>query len=1097
MAEKASEIWAKIKPFAVRDIGGGVSQPAASSSSGTAVHDLDGDRHIGTLSWDKLNFTNSDIADVNGELPWPRLSKTGSLLTDLENIEHDLIGPHAVTGAKDSVVALVAANTLGVEATGNNGALGNVLLRSGPSGELSLTTLNAANIDHASDINLGGTRLIMDPDSDVVNTGVQLSDNFDTGNAGARINWPLGDAEFRQLIVDSLYAEEFVALVKRATIADFVVSPSMALTTRPFTVPVSWSGQSTKIYVTNIPGVNGQMPAFVDGHHIRIPYQKLGAGATPGDADVGGVASDFDVPSPGGSTVHLDEDFEGYTPSADPTPWKLSGVNNDTGTGGAALWATHVDPDDANNVTFGPDGVEGNSNYHAHWNGSGAASLANYRFTGRFKRGTYATGDSGADAGIGFTVLSKYTDGTPSDTYVRVRCYGTTGGGALLHVSPHTYAAPAGGTTTSALNPALETWYRFKIEVEDDGSAQTDLRVRFWEDGTSEPPTWDIDCYWTGSGRPTTGTFGFWGYRDTAGQVHYDDLLVESLASAPAPAATATVTLDLSAADEAIAVVTVDTTTAATVPAGWTIADSSPAINGYRTFLYHTASPSGTSHTFSHATAGYIQATIAAVTGVTGAYYTNRTDYTVAADLVAPTSSAPVGPQTLVVGLYATHGDVPFGVGYSGSGTSDGAGSNMTQAAHYIYSYVDDTARGAGTLECIPDQKGTVFTWAIPSANAAGSTGIILGSVYGVVTEDTVSPREDDEQVWNLAFERVEPTNISWEFTVASDTEVLDMGLPGDGFFEASARSGVDTTPFARIATWDTNPWTPATKTLMGNLNAIGSAVGNWGFWSGHGDAEVELSDAVNRLKNVGMEFYDSNGKWLRIDGDDGITLLATPDAGVANLKYGYSYEDSLGQYFGGVLARDNLQWRYLSFSTAYRDNFSSQVTVSSIIGPSSTKTANVSLSARTNDNSHESRMLLRVLNHVTSIELEADTIRLEGELRGESTGWKPIVLASTWINHGGSWQTAQYKKVGDLIFLRGLVRRPTAYTGINDRIATLGTGYRPTADEMHPSIYKAGGSTDAPAVVKIQPNGEIRVINRDIAAGDWLSLSGIVFSTT
>ena len=59
-----------------------------------------------------------------------------------------------------------------------------------------------------------------------------------------------------------------------------------------------------------------------------------------------------------------------------------------------------------------------------------------------------------------------------------------------------------------------------------------------------------------------------------------------------------------------------------------------------------------------------------------------------------------------------------------------------------------------------------------------------------------------------------------------------------------------------------------------------------------------------------------------------------------------------------------------------------------------------------------------------------------------EDTGWQTLTLNTQWNNLGGNYMIAQYRKIGNHVFLRGLVKNDTSNTSIT--IATLPEGFRP-----------------------------------------------------
>jgi len=98
-------------------------------------------------------------------------------------------------------------------------------------------------------------------------------------------------------------------------------------------------------------------------------------------------------------------------------------------------------------------------------------------------------------------------------------------------------------------------------------------------------------------------------------------------------------------------------------------------------------------------------------------------------------------------------------------------------------------------------------------------------------------------------------------------------------------------------------------------------------------------------------------------------------------------------------------------------------------------------------------------------------------------TAWTALTLTNSWTNVGG-WGTAQYRKVGDMVQLRGVVTGGIA----NSSVATLPTGYRPVDQITIP--YAANGT--GANYMSITPTGTIQ----PFAAG-YVSLTGVSFSVT
>lgn len=100
-------------------------------------------------------------------------------------------------------------------------------------------------------------------------------------------------------------------------------------------------------------------------------------------------------------------------------------------------------------------------------------------------------------------------------------------------------------------------------------------------------------------------------------------------------------------------------------------------------------------------------------------------------------------------------------------------------------------------------------------------------------------------------------------------------------------------------------------------------------------------------------------------------------------------------------------------------------------------------------------------------------------------TAWASLTLNTGWVTYGSGYQTAQWRRIGDKIELRGLVTRAIGSSVI---IATLDTGLRPVLRQL-----KTGSSNDAYARIDIDPNGEVTLMVG--SPSTWVSLDDISFS--
>src|SRR5207237_8317289 len=81
------------------------------------------------------------------------------------------------------------------------------------------------------------------------------------------------------------------------------------------------------------------------------------------------------------------------------------------------------------------------------------------------------------------------------------------------------------GTIDSGFTPPVGKWVRFYIQSDDAGGA-TNVRARFWLDGTAEPSTFSIDAKDATPAHLTSGRVGIWSA--VKGDTYVDDLNAKS-----------------------------------------------------------------------------------------------------------------------------------------------------------------------------------------------------------------------------------------------------------------------------------------------------------------------------------------------------------------------------------------------------------------------------------------------------------------------------------------------------------------------------------------------------------------------------------------
>ena len=109
---------------------------------------------------------------------------------------------------------------------------------------------------------------------------------------------------------------------------------------------------------------------------------------------------------------------------------------------------------------------------------------------------------------------------------------------------------------------------------------------------------------------------------------------------------------------------------------------------------------------------------------------------------------------------------------------------------------------------------------------------------------------------------------------------------------------------------------------------------------------------------------------------------------------------------------------------------------------------------------------------------------------------WLPLTLESPWTNYGGGFGTCGYRKVGDIVELRGLVRTGTTAV-TNSTIAILPSGHRPPQDLLLTTWGAQNAITDRAFRMDMQSSGAIRFFNPTSVAIDFLSIAPIRFSTS
>ncbi len=101
---------------------------------------------------------------------------------------------------------------------------------------------------------------------------------------------------------------------------------------------------------------------------------------------------------------------------------------------------------------------------------------------------------------------------------------------------------------------------------------------------------------------------------------------------------------------------------------------------------------------------------------------------------------------------------------------------------------------------------------------------------------------------------------------------------------------------------------------------------------------------------------------------------------------------------------------------------------------------------------------------------------------------WIPMAFATGWQSYGSGYQPGGYRKLGDMVFLKGLV---TQVAGAAATIHNLPAGYRPGGTVI------AGALTSTGMARYDISTGGVMTTSGTISVGNWVCLDGISFSTT
>lgn len=108
----------------------------------------------------------------------------------------------------------------------------------------------------------------------------------------------------------------------------------------------------------------------------------------------------------------------------------------------------------------------------------------------------------------------------------------------------------------------------------------------------------------------------------------------------------------------------------------------------------------------------------------------------------------------------------------------------------------------------------------------------------------------------------------------------------------------------------------------------------------------------------------------------------------------------------------------------------------------------------------------------------------------GGTSSWLPLTLEDDFSNLGDAWQTAQVRKIGDIVYLRGAIQKSKEFRR-GDVIAVLPTEFRPPADLL---FLAASIDKESAAQLVVASDGKISVHDY-MSKGKTADLSAMFFS--
>lgn len=792
-------------------------------------------------------------------------------------ISHDIIANHMAPGADAwDVVGKNAAEQLAylpttTDAKNNPGQI----LRADNAGDVFVNQLTA---DQVNTPVIHADILTLDTSDRTIWKNRLYSSNYVSSTSGIGMDAQTGTIDAQFLQAKELVVETFTAAVKRALAGSLVVSVSESLTSRRHQLPLVHDTEEGLLYIWDIPGHTG-MDAMVKNSWGMIPFTGYGD-TVVGLGDFGrGAFSAGAKKGPNTIVTYIDEDWYWIT------QWTLQGsdwLSTGNGNSMAADWSRWYCRDEpgVQNHTLGC--YNGASNSHAH--NVVTSDLENIEFSARIYL-------SDAGDGWGLTAYSQYPT---EDAYIRIRKYGNND----IEVYPHGYSMPTGGTSTMSLTMSAQTWYNVKAQLITNADKSVTTKFRIWEEGTTEPSTWPINCVVPATGLiPEPGKVGFWGH-SIADYVLYDDIVVKSLGAVAAPLSLPVYTNVDGGVDEVlVAVVTyrkpgVGSVTV-TPPSGWIA--RGPLLNEgdlYGQLYTRNVGSTDTSETYTFAVSAEAESALVSVVRVRGVNAGYVPTITSGTDNIAVNWTFPAGwdsnsPSHLRLNLVVRDSDdaweqMPDNAAIAGYEWND----------NVSHTWIGRQAEGGwyppAQLILYKPHAGMWWQIEYPELqNTISNKKTVIGRAY-VELLDRYDPGdlEEGEQCWKFTLlgERTITDDITGEtYTlpasrganaiVPADTPVINYGNTGDGVIDLTTLDKMGS-PYLQFGIVKRHPTQIDAKVRIGQLKGI-TGYDSFGLVARHAGAALEISSRTAELRNVPFRLADGLTVDTVIDPARGIRLRA------------------------------------------------------------------------------------------------------------------------------------------------------------------------------------------------------------------------------